>query len=31
MNSFEKYLLQHEYNKLAKLGDRIVKVDELID
>jgi len=31
MNPFEKYLLQHEYNKLTKLGNRIVKADELID
>ena len=31
MESFEKYLLQQEYRKLAKLGDRLAKADTLVD
>ena len=31
MESFHKYLLQQEYNKLAKLGDRLAKADEHVD
>jgi transposase, IS5 family len=31
MESFNKYLLQHEYNKLAKLGDRLAKADQLVN
>jgi len=31
MESFEKHLLQQEYKKLAKLGDRLAKADKLVD
>ena len=31
MNSFNQHLLKQEYNKLAKLGDRIAKADKLVD
>jgi IS5 family transposase len=31
MDSFHKYLLQQEYNKLAKLGDRLAKADQLVN
>jgi IS5 family transposase len=31
MESFHKYLLQQEYQKLAKLGDRLAKADEHVD
>jgi hypothetical protein len=29
MDAFNKYILQQEYNKLAKLGDRLAKADQL--
>jgi len=31
MQPFEKYLLQNEYRKLEKLGDRLAKADTIID
>jgi len=31
METFHKYLLQQEYNKLAKLGDRLAKADQLVN
>jgi hypothetical protein len=31
MESFHKYLLQQEYNKPAKPGDRLAKADEHVD
>jgi len=31
MDSFNKHLLKQEYNKLAKLGDRLAKADQLVD
>jgi IS5 family transposase len=31
MESFNKYLLQQEYKKLAKLGDRLAKADQLVN
>jgi IS5 family transposase len=31
MDAFNKYILQQEYNKLAKLGDRLAKADQLIN
>lgn len=31
MQPFEKYLLQNEYRKLEKLGDRLAKADNLVD
>ena len=31
MDSFNKHLLQQEYNKLAKLGDKLAEADEHVD
>jgi IS5 family transposase len=31
MDSFNKHLLKQEYNKLAKLGDRLAKANQLVD
>ena len=31
MEFFDKYILQQEYRKLSKLGDRLAKADELVD
>ena len=31
MDSFNKHLLKQEYNKLAKLGDRLAKADKLVN
>jgi hypothetical protein len=31
MNSFEAYLLQRTYQKIAKLGDKLAKADQHID
>jgi IS5 family transposase len=31
MDSFNKHLLKQEYNKLAKLGDRLAKADQLVN
>jgi hypothetical protein len=31
MDAFNKYILQQEYNKLAKIGDRLAKADQLIN
>jgi IS5 family transposase len=31
MDAFNKYILQQEYRKLAKLGDRLAKADQLLN
>jgi IS5 family transposase len=31
MDAFNKYIPQQEYNKLAKLGDRLAKADQLLN
>jgi IS5 family transposase len=31
MDAFNKYILQQEYHKLAKLGDRLAKADQLLN
>ena len=31
MNQFEKYLLNQAYEKVARLGDRLTKLDQTID
>ncbi len=31
MDAFNKYILQQEYRKLAKLGDRLAKADQLVN
>jgi IS5 family transposase len=31
MDAFNKYILQQEYDKLAKLGDRLAKADQLLN